>query len=315
MTLVFVSGIRGFLGQAVARRARADGFRVCGVDWSRTPADIEGDVDEVRSSAVTTGSLTSMIEEHGAPDVFVHAAGSGLVGASWADPLNDFECNVATTACALDVLQRLAPEAVFVLPSSAAVYGNAGRVPIAEHCPTVPISPYGNHKLMAEELCRQATGMFGLRTVAIRFFSLFGPGLKKQLLWDIATRLSRTPGELVLSGAPQASRDFLFIDDAVGLIFKAASYCPPQGCLVNGGTGVGTTIETLAQMLIDRLAPGTALSFDGEVRHGDPVHLVADTGKTAAFGFTPACSLPEGVDQYVSWFNEQTQHPRSEIRR
>ncbi|MEQ8664783.1 MAG: NAD-dependent epimerase/dehydratase family protein [Rhodospirillales bacterium] len=302
MTLVFVSGIRGFLGQAVARRARQQGFRVCGVDWSSTPSAIEHDVDDVSTTAVTTESVISLIETNGPPDIFVHAAGSGLVGASWLDPLKDFECNVSTTAASLHALRNHAPDAVFVLPSSAAVYGNATQGNIREDSPVAPISPYGSHKLMAEGLCRQATEMFGVKTAAIRFFSLYGPGLKKQLLWDIATRLVVRPETLTLSGDPNASRDFLFVGDAVDLIFAVARKYATESLLVNGGTGHGTTIRDIARILIERISPGTELTFDGVVRPGDPLHLVADIGRARNLGFDPATSLEDGVDAYIDWF-------------
>src|SRR5262249_35777614 len=153
----------------------------------------------------------------------VHAAGSGSVGSSFTAPLRDFERGVATTATLLDILRRVAPKAMVVIPSSAAVYGTQPEGKIAEDAPLAPISPYGAHKLAAELICRQAHFNFGQPVTVLRLFSLYGPGLRKQLLWDLAARLRAQPARILLGGTGTETRDLLFIDDAVELIWRVAA--------------------------------------------------------------------------------------------
>src|SRR4030095_13057401 len=89
-----------------------------------------------------------------------------------------------------------APAAILIYPSSAAVYGVVKQAPIGESSPIAPVSPYGLHKAMAEELCSTQSKHFGLRCAIVRFFSVYGPGSRKQLLWDLAQKIEASPAAI-----------------------------------------------------------------------------------------------------------------------
>ena len=118
-------------------------------------------------------SLTTYVQQ---PDVVIHCAGSGSVGYSLAHPMQDFERTVSTTLIMLEFLRLHSPNTVFIYPSSAAVYGNAVALPIAESTSLTPISPYGVHKQIAEILIRSYAQQFSISAAIVRFFSLYGAG-------------------------------------------------------------------------------------------------------------------------------------------
>lgn len=295
---VWVTGIAGFLGGHVAQRFKSEGWSIAGVGHgARGHNAVDADV--------SLPSLEQLAALTGLPDVVVHAAGTGAVGPSLADPLLDFQRAVGSTAFLLDYLRRNAPHARAILPSSAAVYGVQNDAPIDERTEPNPVSPYGAHKLAAEIICRQASISFGQPCAVIRFFSLYGPGLRKQLLWDLARRLEPKPETLLLDGQGDEVRDLLFIDDAVELIWQAAHWKDAFVC-VNGGTGAPSRIAHVAQAMIDALSPSTKLAFSGRARAGDPRFLCANTKRAQDLGYAHTTPLTEGVRRYTAWFQEQS---------
>src|SRR6202012_4896575 len=105
-----------------------------------------------------------------------------------------------------------------IVASSAAVYGAQHAGPIAEQDALVPMSPYGQHKLMMEQLCRSYAMTFGIRSTVVRLFSVYGASLRKQLLWDVCSRLHRGERSLMLGGTGREIRDWIHVRDVVRLL-------------------------------------------------------------------------------------------------
>lgn len=240
-----------------------------------------------------------MLAHGGAPDLLVHCAGGSHVGFSLAHPLQDFERNVDTTAAALEFLRRRAPHARLLFISSAAVYGEAAGGPLSEDAPAAPVSPYGAHKRMAEELCRSYARSFGLRTSVLRLFSVYGAGLRKQLLWDACTRLAA--GAREFSGTGGELRDWLHVGDAAALIRVLADAAEAPAAVLNGGTGTGLRVaDVLAELAAALGAPPA--TFNGSRRPGDPTSLVADIARARRLGWAPRHDWRRGMREYAEWF-------------
>ena len=294
--VAFVTGAAGFLGGAVAAAFVRAGWTVAGFDiapgWTGGCAHwITGEVHR--------DALAQAAAEVGTPELVFHAAGGSSVGASVADPGTDFARTVGSLRETLAFLRQHAPGARLIYPSSAAVYGAAAVAPLAETAPSAPISPYGRHKLQAEAEIAAS----GVQTVILRFFSLYGPGLRKQLLWDLAGRLAAKPKRLELSGTGEELRDFLYIDDAVRLVGLAAGLEILGASLVlNGGRGEAITVRQAAETLARALNSDAAIDFSGETRAGDPAALVADISKARALDFEPKAAFEDGARSYARWF-------------
>ncbi len=244
-------------------------------------------------------TLAALTECGAKPELVVHCAGSGRVGFSFTSPYEDFHRNVGSTATVLEYLRTLAPRATLVLLSSAAVYGNALADAISEATPPAPLSPYGAHKQIAEQLCAAHSHHFGLRTIVLRLFSVYGPGLRKQLLWDACHRLKTDAPEF--SGTGGELRDWLHVSDAAALIQAVACSNPVGYSVLNGGTGAGTPVSDVLAELAAALGTRKA-RFNGQQRPGDPSSLVADASRAGALGWRPRYDWRRGIREYADWF-------------
>lgn len=297
----WVTGAAGFLGGAVATALHEAGWRVCA--WDQVGVPDPNPFDWRVFGVVERAALAFTTTQVGIPEIVFHAAGGASVGASLADPKTDFARTVGSLMEMLAFLREHAPHARLIYPSSAAVYGGASAEPLAENYTLEPISPYGLNKLHAEAEIIAASAEFGLEAVILRFFSLYGPGLRKQLLWDLAQRLASGPSRLDLSGTGEEQRDFLYIDDAVQLVGLAARVRLAGAPRTwNGGRGEAISVRRAAETLARAMGKHVAVDFSGETRAGDPAALVADVAAVRKLGFEPRTGFEAGVQAFADWF-------------
>jgi UDP-glucose 4-epimerase len=297
---VLVTGGAGFLGQSVAHEYAHRGWDVTGIghtSWSRNEACRAG-YTTWYSASVNTANLAAITTNF---DVVVHCAANGSVPYSLTNPLDAFRRTVQTTAEVLDYCRGMRKMPMVVYPSSAAVYGAAPDEALSETSPSNPASPYGYHKRMTEDLLASYAFHGGPRAAVLRFFSIYGPGLNKQLLWDASKKL--TNGETTASfwGTGVETRDWIHVSDAARLIVAAAQLEAPYTVL-NGGSGQRTTVQDSLTLLREQLGSSTAIDFNGAVRAGDPQHYLADISRALAIGWLPQVSLREGFKEYATWF-------------
>jgi UDP-glucose 4-epimerase len=240
----------------------------------------------------------------GLPRVIFHLAGGSSVGSSIAAPLEDFGRTVAGGARLLDWMRSVSPQTHVIVISSAAVYGSGHEGPISEDAPQSPFSPYGHHKLMLEQLCRSYTEGYGLQCTILRLFSAYGPGLKKQLLWDLCSRLATGETGLKLEGTGKELRDWIEISDIVRLLERLSKISLEGLQVFNGGSGVGVTVEEVASQVAESWGGEITLNFSGISRPGDPFSLIADTGRLSTISFEWQMPLRQGIKNYVAWFRK-----------
>ena len=295
--VAIVTGAHGFVGRHVARRLASQGYTVHGIghgvweqqEWSHW------ELASWLCGEVTVRNLNRIVQ---VPNVVVHCAGGGSVSFAQLNPLEDFERTVVSTVEVLEYIRVRAPLATLVYPSSASVYGDCAS-PITEDAPLAPVSQYGIHKLMAEQLIRSWTQRFSLSAAIVRLFSAYGPGLRKQLLWDACNKLA--VGDTVFMGTGKEVRDWLHIDDAAELLARAAILASPTCPILNGGSGKGVSVRELLDYLGESMfSEPRAVSFSNVQRAGDPPAYVADI--TAAQPWTPQHHWREGVAEYVRWW-------------
>ena len=298
---VLVTGAYGFIGRHVARHFAAAGWSVTGIghgSWARSEWRQWG-IAEWHTADIT---LESLLTYAGQPDVVVHCAGSGSVGFSLSNPYQDFQRTVATTAAVLEFVRLYAPGARVVYPSSGAVYGAAQHLPMAEGDPAAPVSPYAAHKLIVEQLCASYARNFGLSAIMVRLFSVYGKGLRKQLLWDACQKITGGTHEFFGTGAE--TRDWLHVNDAAALLMAASDHADAACQIVNGGTGVSVPVREVLQELYAALGKNGGPQFGGHTRAGDPSHVQADISRISAWGWRPGVSWKEGMHEYAAWFRD-----------
>lgn len=300
MSTVLVTGGAGFLGRAVAREYSNRGWTVIGLGHSSWKGDDKrlssystwhtANVDFAGLSRITTQV-----------DVVVHCAGNGSVPYSLSHPLEAFCSTVHTIAEVLEFCCTLSRLPMVVYPSSAAVYGAAPDEALSETSPSNPVSPYGYHKRMSEDLLASYVWHGGPRAAIIRFFSIYGPGLKKQLLWDASKKLTAGEPSVTFWGTGGETRDWIHVSDAARLIV-AASQLEDPFTVLNGGSGQRSTVLDSLTLLKKQLGSSSIIEFSGEVREGDPRHFLADMTRSNAIGWLPKVSFQDGFQEYAAWF-------------
>ena len=233
----------------------------------------------------------------------INCSGAASVPDSLVNPLRDFTLNTLNVVKMLDAIRRYSPSCKFINLSSAAVYGNPQQLPINENYKLAPVSPYGFHKLYAENVCEEYYRFYSLKTCSVRIFSAYGPRLKKQLFWDLFSK-TKTDKPITLFGTGKESRDFIYVTDIVNALWLIMQKSQFKGDVYNLANGVEVTIETTANLFYASLARKIVFSFNGEERKGDPQNWVADISKIRQMGYTPSVSLNEGIQNYIEWLKE-----------
>ncbi|MCP3413814.1 NAD(P)-dependent oxidoreductase [Bradyrhizobium brasilense] len=306
--IVWVTGANGFIGRHLVHELAGAGHAVHGVGHGALDAAesrrlglqswINGEID--------AANLNALAAAHGLPAQIFHLAGGSSVGISIERPFEDFSRTVASTARLLEWLRGSAPNCAVIAASSAAVYGADHVGPIAESAIATPMSPYGQHKLMMEQLCGSYAQSFGIRCTIVRLFSVYGPNLRKQLLWDICSRLAAKEQVLTLGGTGNEIRDWTDVRDVARLLASVAAPSSPAAFrVINGGSGRGTSVADIAAGLIRQWGGNTVVRHSGVSRPGDPLSLLADDAVLRQIGFDWRIPLDQGLADYVAWFKGQ----------
>lgn len=237
-------------------------------------------------------------------DVCINCSGSANVGFSFINPSIDFELNVLNVQKILVSLKNYNSNCRFINFSSAAVYGNPEVLPIKEDSILTPLSPYGFHKQQSELLLKEYHYFFGLKTCSLRIFSAYGPGLKKQLFWDLYQKI-RITNKVELFGTGNESRDFIYITDlvkAIDLVIQNSSF---NGDVYNLANGIEVKIKNVVDKFIGTFDNYLTAHFTGETKVGDPINWKADISRIESFGYKPEITIDEGINRYKAWLTEK----------
>ncbi|MFN0161662.1 MAG: NAD-dependent epimerase/dehydratase family protein [Burkholderiales bacterium] len=294
--LAVVTGAAGFIGGRVAARLVQEGWRVIGIGHGSPPPEsglkrrwVESDV-----------SATALSKLGCAPDAIIHCAGTASVGRAESDPRGEQLRTVGATRAVLDFSASLPAPARMVMVSSAAVYGAATLMPTPENAPLGPLSRYGEFKAEAEGLWREHASRYGQSMAIVRLFSVYGEGLRKQLLWDACGKLLRGDGRF--DGTGDETRDWLHVDDAANLLVSAIGQASRDCAIVNGGSGSAVRVRDVLEVLRVALGDLPLPRYSGVARSGDPQHYAADISLALSWGWRPGISWREGVERYAHWF-------------
>ena len=299
MKSVLITGSAGFLGRHIARHFSREEWKIVSVDV--VPPENAGTLpgETYHRISLPNHAFLALLRET-KPDVCIHAAGRASVPLSLEDPTADFRDNVGLTYEVLDAIRRESPKCRFILLSSAAVYGNPASLPVAETQPPAPLSPYGWHKRMCETLVQEFASVYAIPALSVRIFSAYGPGLRRQVVWDICQRVL-TSGKLSLGGTGMESRDFIHATDIARALVLLAENAPACGEIYNLAAGRETTISDLASLILRALESDITPAFDGHSRLGDPLNWRADIGLIRTLGFSPQVTLENGLAQFATW--------------
>jgi len=303
---VLVTGGAGFIGSHLVEALVARGDRVTVIDNLATGAR-ENLAQVAGAFEWRLASLGQMLRagdlDVAAYDVIFHLAANPYIPPSVEKPAYDYDANLHTTFLLLEALRQAGRRPMLVNTSSAAVYGNPARLPIRETDPTVPISPYGVSKLGAERYVAVFSELYGLRAVSLRLFSVYGPRQRKQVVFDLLTRLRAEPTQLEVLGDGSQARDFCYVGDVVQAMLLMTERAPARGEAYNVAHGQAYTIADLVRTLAQVCGLEPAIRYTGHIRPGDAERWEVDISALAALGYVPHTALPAGLSAIRDWFD------------
>ncbi|MEO8769673.1 MAG: SDR family oxidoreductase [Ferruginibacter sp.] len=293
---IIILGSEGFIGSSLVRHFKAKSWDVSGCDLYDKPSTTYNYFKISRSSLQFENIFIK--DKY---DACINASGSGNVNYSVTNPLEDFELNTFDTIRILDAIRKYNSDCRYVHISSAAVYGNPENLPVSELASCNPLSPYGWHKLMAEQLCKEYVSLYDLKIVITRPFSIYGNGLKKQLFWDIYQKYISDPTKITLWGSGEESRDFIHIDDVVHSMELILQKAPMKAEVYNIASGNETLIKDVVMQFFSSMPLMPKIIFNNETRSGDPRNWKADISNLRALGFLPGVHLQAGIQNLAEW--------------
>ncbi|GKZ12517.1 NAD-dependent epimerase/dehydratase family protein [Haladaptatus sp. T7] len=293
---ILITGGAGFVGSHLAESfARDNDVRILD-DFStgkrgNVPADatlIEGDVRDPEAVAEAMADV----------DIVFHEAAMVSVSRSVEHPLRSHAVTGNGSLVVLDRARR--EDARVVLASSAAVYGHPDAVPVVESEHKRPTSPYGIDKLTADQYARRFSDLYGIETVTLRYFNVYGPRQNPEYSAVVRTFLdqARRGEDITIQGDGTQTRDFVHVDDVVQANCRAAT-TDRTGEAFNVGTGESVTIRELAET-IRSVTDSSSDIVHTDPRPGDIDHSRADITKArTALGYEPTVSLSDGLAELV----------------
>tara|TARA_B100000686_G_scaffold25368_1_gene24465 strand:+ start:20578 stop:21546 length:969 start_codon:yes stop_codon:yes gene_type:complete len=232
-----------------------------------------------------------------------HLANESYVPPSIDDPFSDLKNNVLPTLRILEAIRHFSNSISLVYVSSAAVYGEPGSLPISELRLPKPISPYGLSKLTAEQYVCLYSRLHGLKTSSLRFFSVYGPRQKKQVIYDFFKKLKKNPNELEIIGDGSQARDFVFVEDVINALLSVSCNSNFDGEVYNVGSAEMITTKELAIKISSVMGLSPQLKYTGKVRKGDPEKWLADISKINDLGYSPQITIDQGLEKVWNWLN------------
>lgn len=295
MRKVLITGINGFIGSNMAKHLSNNGDEIVGIDISGGNSAWDTYICDMMADDLTE-ILTSI-----KPDIVIHCAGIANVSYSIEHPNDDFSANTAVVHRLLYALLQAGLTSTRVLfLSSAAVYGQPEVLPISECTPTSPISPYALHKRMAEDICTYFVDVHKMDIRIARIFSAYGPGLRKQIFWDMYRKAVDT-GKLQLFGSGDETRDFIYIDDLVSALRLILDAPLDKEYIYNVANGVQVSIREIAETFAKAMDNNVPIEFNHQNRKGDPDNWCADVKRIEELGYKQSVSIEEGIKCYIDW--------------
>jgi nucleoside-diphosphate-sugar epimerase len=232
-------------------------------------------------------------------------SGNSSPAQSQMNPLLDLSATNIPWLSLLEAARRQAFRGSIWFASSVAVYGSSAEPVLREDAPCKPLSLYGLSKQLGENHCRLYHSVHGLHTGIYRLFSAYGPGLRRQLVFDVVERLRKQPAKLELLGTGCEGRDLSYVWDHANAIRVLSSAITPRGEIFNIGSGKAYTVREVVDRICAICGATPEVVFNGKRRDFDAEWWCADVTKLQALGIAPAYTLDRGLRETVPTLIEE----------
>jgi nucleoside-diphosphate-sugar epimerase len=310
MALSLVTGGGGFIGSNMVRFLLAKGQKVRVLDNFETGkrenlAEVKADIELIEGDICDMSAVKRAVD---GADVVYHLAALGSVPRSMKDPATTHDVNVNGTfnvvmACRDAKVRRI------VFASSSSVYGQSPVLPQHEGLPLAPISPYGATKAIAEIYLRSFYATYGLQSVCLRYYNVFGPRQDPTSQYAAAiplfvSALMRNQSPKIFDDGEQ-SRGFTYIENVLNANWLAANAKETHGEAVNISTSNAVTVNTVVQTIGELLGKENIKPVYAPARPGDIKHSLADvTRAKELIGYEPLVTFEQGIAKAIDWYKE-----------
>lgn len=298
-----VTGAAGFIGAAVARKLKENGNDVITIDNLSTGfrQSVPNGVEFIRGDCQDAKIINKFTEMQ--IDAILHIAGQSSGEISYDDPVYDLQTNTQSTLLLLDLAKKTGCKK-FVFASSMSVYGRQPDTPVQEDAVCFPQSFYAVGKLASEHYLR-IYQQFGISSVSLRLFNVYGPGQNmknlRQGMLSIYLAQALKNKYILVKGSPDRYRDLVYIDDVVNAFITATEQETAPFCVYNIGTGVRTTVRQLIKKIQRALSFKVQVEFTDSTP-GDLFGIYADTSKIKGdLNWQSEFNLDEGLAKMISW--------------
>ena len=293
---ILIIGSEGFIGKNLVKYLKNNNEIVIGCDIIKNSSC---EIDFYFNDGITFEWYKLFEKEQF--DFCINAGGNANVSISFKDNSYDYIANVTLTRNILDAIQKYNPKCKYIHLSSAAVYGNPKEIPINESSAISPISPYGWHKYISEILCKEYNNLYGIQSIILRPFSVFGPGLRKQIFWDVFQKYQNNHKTLELWGEGTETRDYIYIDEFVSIIHHLMNHSEMNASIYNIASGNEMTIKNAVSIFFKQFNPQPELLFLGKQDLGNPLNWRADISKLKNTGYTFKHDFLSGIESTAKW--------------
>ncbi len=312
---ILVTGGAGFIGShTVERLLRENAGEVAVIDSFNdyyNPVikrnNLRSVADRIRlyEAELTDPAAVAAVFDDFKPDTVIHLAGRAGVRPSIEQPELYIDVNIKGTFYLLENAKRLGTRH-FVFASSSSVYGVNKKVPFSEQDPILQtISPYAMTKMAGEQMCSNYSHLYGIRTVCLRFFTVYGPRQRPDLAISKFTRRIEDGQPIDKYGAGHTARDYTFISDIVDGILGAFRYQDGPICdIFNLGGSQTVTLNDMIATIEEAVGKKAVINAMPE-QPGDVPLTSADVSKaTRLLGFQPTTTIRQGIPRFVEWFRQ-----------
>ena len=290
---ILITGVCGFVGNNLYLKLKKKN-EIIGI--GRKNRNYKNKYKNIIEKEITHKNLVNLNFK---PNVIIHCAGSGSVTKSIQNPKIDYEKNVNTTKELIKFISELTKKPKVIMFSTAAVYGNSCEKNKKQ---LKPISPYGRNKLKSENILLKKSKKFKFELIILRFYSIYGVGLKKQLIWDVCEKINNKIN--VFYGSGNEMRSWINIKDVNRLI----QFLIKKGSISNQTLDISGNDVVKNKFLVKKLFKLLNINkvpyFNKKNKRGDPIDQIFNNSILKNLGWKPKINLSNGLKEYVQWYKK-----------
>ena len=290
---ILITGVCGFVGNNLYLKLKKKN-EIIGI--GRKNRNYKNKYKNIIEKEITHKNLVNLNFK---PNVIIHCAGSGSVTKSIQNPKIDYEKNVNTTKELIKFISELKKKPKVIMFSTAAVYGNSCEKNKKQ---LKPISPYGKNKLKSENILLKKSKKFKFELIILRFYSIYGVGLKKQLIWDACNKIIKSNNNFYGSG--KEIRSWINIIDVINLIEFILKKKIKKNIIFEVASNEVLENEIMLKKIFNLFDLKKKPKFNNIQKKGDPIKQIFNNNKLKKMRWNSKIKLSQGLKEYVIWFKK-----------